>query len=104
MPSPTGTVVTPSSGRGGSVPGGIMGVASKSTEKSLRQYNGRGAYNEWTFIAVQRSLQAGAGAEGAQTPGGVGGRGEPGAPGDEIRGAVGPEKAQRQQGARGGEK
>ena len=49
--------------------GGILGVASKSTEKSLRQYNGRGAYNEWTFIAVQRTQQAGAGAAGAQAPG-----------------------------------
>jgi type II secretory pathway pseudopilin PulG len=55
--------------------GGIVGVASKSTEKSLRQYNGRGAYNEWTFVAVQRQLQAGAGAAGALTPGGAAGRG-----------------------------
>jgi type II secretory pathway pseudopilin PulG len=60
-------------------PGGIVGVASKSTEKSLRQYNGRGAYNEWTFIAVQRTQQAGAGAAGAQTPGqGAGRSGRPG--------------------------
>ena len=60
--------------------GGITGVASKSTEKSLRLYNGRGAYNEWTFIAVQRQLQAGEGAgAGAQAPGaGRGGRGERG--------------------------
>ena len=49
--------------------GGIIGVARKSTEKSLRQYNGRGAYNEWTFIAVQRAQQAGAGAAGSQAPG-----------------------------------
>jgi type II secretory pathway pseudopilin PulG len=55
--------------------GGIVGVASKSTEKSLRQYNGRGAYNEWTFVAVQRTLQAGTGAAGALTPGGAAGRG-----------------------------
>jgi type II secretory pathway pseudopilin PulG len=55
--------------------GGIVGVASKSTEKSLRQYNGRGAYNEWAFIAVQRQLQAGAGAGGAQAPGQGAGRG-----------------------------
>jgi len=55
--------------------GGIVGVASKSTEKSLRLYNGRGAYNEWTFVAVQRQTQAGAGAAGAQVPGpGRGGR------------------------------
>jgi type II secretory pathway pseudopilin PulG len=30
--------------------GGVVGVASKSTEKSLRVYIGRTAYNEWQFI------------------------------------------------------
>ena len=52
-----------------------MGVASTSTEKSLRLYNGRGAYNEWTFVPVQRTLQAGAGAGagGARPPGGAAG-------------------------------
>jgi len=54
--------------------GGIVGVASKSTERSLRLYNGRGAYNEWTFVPVQRQLQAGAGAGGEAAPG-LGGRG-----------------------------
>ena len=53
--------------------GGIVGVASKSTEKSLRLYNGRGAYNEWAFVPVQRTLQAGGG-DGQQAPG-LGGRG-----------------------------
>lgn len=53
--------------------GGIVGVASKSTEKSLRLYNGRGAYNEWAFVPVQRTLQAGGGG-GQQSPG-LGGRG-----------------------------
>ena len=67
-------------GVGGGTPfgaaGGIVGVASKSTEKSLRLYNGRGAYNEWTFIPVQRQLQAGEGAgPGGQAPGGRGGQG-----------------------------
>jgi type II secretory pathway pseudopilin PulG len=56
--------------------GGIVGVASKSTERSLRLYNGRGAYNEWTFIPVQRQLQAGEGAgPGGQAPGARGGQG-----------------------------
>lgn len=55
--------------------GGIVGVASKSKEKSLRQYNGRGAYNEWAFVAVQRQLQAGAGAGGQAAPGPGAGRG-----------------------------
>lgn len=57
--------------------GGIVGVASKSTEKSLRLYNGRGAYNEWTFVAVQRQTQAGGpgGAAGQSGTDGRGGRG-----------------------------
>jgi hypothetical protein len=52
-------------------------VTSTSSEKSMRLYNGRGAYNEWTFVAVQRNLNAGAGAQGAAAPGttGRGGRG-----------------------------
>lgn len=80
--------------------GGIVGVASKSTEKSLRLYNGRGAYNEWTFIPVQRQQQAGGvGADapglpgrggnngrGAQRGGGAGARGNrPGADGGGFR-------------------
>jgi type II secretory pathway pseudopilin PulG len=36
-----------SSGRGG-----IIGVVSTSTETSLRLYNGRGHYNEWTFVVT----------------------------------------------------
>ena len=63
-------------GPGGTVPGGIMGVTSTSSAKSLRLYNGRGNYNEWTFVPVQRNLNAGAGAQGADAPGmGRGGRG-----------------------------
>jgi type II secretory pathway pseudopilin PulG len=56
---------------GGAAAGGIMGVVSKSTDKSLRLYFGRGAYNEWTFVAVQRETQAG-GPPGAQAPGATG--------------------------------
>jgi type II secretory pathway pseudopilin PulG len=33
--------------------GGIIGVTSKSTESSLRIYNGRSKYNEWAFVYVQ---------------------------------------------------
>jgi len=64
-------------GAGGTVPGGIMGVTSTSAAKSLRLYNGRGNYNEWTFVPVQRSLTAGGGAQGTDAPGraGRGGRG-----------------------------
>ena len=62
--------------------GGIVGVASKSTEQSLRIYNGKNKYNEWVFLGVQQSQRAG-GAGGAQAPGGRGtalpggGRGQP---------------------------
>ena len=78
-------------GPGGTVPGGIMGVTSTSSAKSLRLYNGRGNYNEWTFVPVQRNLNAGAGAQGADAPGmgrgGRGGRGNqpPGRGGDSLR-------------------
>jgi type II secretory pathway pseudopilin PulG len=33
--------------------GGIIGVTSKSTDTSLRLYNGRSKYNEWAFVYVQ---------------------------------------------------
>jgi type II secretory pathway pseudopilin PulG len=59
----------------GAVGGGIMGVTSKSAEKSLRLYNGRGAYNEWAFVPVQR----------VNNPGDTGGAG--GAAGARGRGA-----------------
>jgi hypothetical protein len=75
-------------GVGGTVPGGIMGVTSTSSAKSLRQYNGRGVYNEWTFVPVQRNLNAGAGAQNSNTPGrGNQGRGAPtpGRGGDPFR-------------------
>ena len=51
---------TPGLGRAGAASsGGIMGVASRSTEKSLRLYQGRGAYNEWAFVPVQRVANPG---------------------------------------------
>ena len=67
-------------GAGGTVPGGIMGVTSTSSAKSLRLYNGKDIYNQWTFVPVQRNLNAGAGAQGANAPGvgrGGAGRGSP---------------------------
>ena len=51
--------------------GGIIGVASKSTDTALRVYNGRDKYNEWVFVAQQASGVIGA-PNGSQTPtGGV---------------------------------
>jgi type II secretory pathway pseudopilin PulG len=48
--------------------GGIQGVVSKSKAKSIRLYNGRNFYNEWTFMFVPQVQAPGAGA-------GPGGRG-----------------------------
>ena len=59
--------------------GSVIGVVSKSTERSLRLYNGRDRYNEWVFLGTQRSTQAGGGARGGAFPGGRGGP-APGAP------------------------
>jgi len=54
----TTTTTTTLPGRGGTGLGGttvgpILGVASTSTEKSLRIFNGRTQYNEWIFAAGQ---------------------------------------------------
>lgn len=88
----SGAVIAPQAagGRGGG-PGGIMGVASKSKEASIRLYNGRSHYNEWQFLYVAQVQQAGGPGRGqrgrGQGPGpqqpGIGGpnRGGPGRPG-----------------------
>jgi type II secretory pathway pseudopilin PulG len=55
--------------------GGILAVASKSTQTSFRLYNGKNKYNEWLFMATAASQRAGAPpGSGDQTPGGRGGR------------------------------
>ncbi len=60
--------------------GGIVGVASKSKEKSIRLYNGRSRYNEWAFIYQPQQQTPGGGAPGAGVPGGMPGQrgGQPG--------------------------
>jgi type II secretory pathway pseudopilin PulG len=69
--------------------GPMLGVVSRSSQTSLRAYNGRTKYNEWAFVATQATTQVGTGAptpggRGVPTPGsgrgvpptaGVGGRG-----------------------------
>lgn len=55
---------------------GIMGVTSKSTDESIRQYKGADHYNQWLFIATQANVQAG-------------GRGR-GSPGEGVRGGQPP--------------
>ncbi|HET9362891.1 MAG TPA: hypothetical protein VFO58_24240, partial [Vicinamibacterales bacterium] len=58
----------------GQAPGGVLAVASKSTQTSIRLYNGKDKYNEWVFMAQQRSTAAGAPpGVGGQTPGVRGG-------------------------------
>jgi len=79
---------TASAGRGG-----VMGVASKSKEQSIRIYNGRTHYNEWQFVYTMQTQAPGqSGAPGGQPqrggqnqgpngPGGVGGGQRNGGPG-----------------------
>jgi type II secretory pathway pseudopilin PulG len=54
----------------------VIGVVSKSTERSLRLYNGRDRYNEWVFLGTQQSNRPG-GVQGGAVPGGRGGRAGP---------------------------
>jgi type II secretory pathway pseudopilin PulG len=55
--------------------GGVLAVASKSTQTSMRLYNGKDKYNQWVFMALQQSLAAGGPpGSGGQAPGGRGGR------------------------------
>ena len=67
--------VTPGSTSYGTTPsGGIVGVTSKNTGASIKVYKGKKRYNEWQFVGMEQSMQAG----GAGGPGGVpGGRGGP---------------------------
>ncbi|MQA31627.1 MAG: hypothetical protein GEU82_17630 [Luteitalea sp.] len=63
-PSGAGTIIQGrgGAGAGGINPGagGIIGVASKSKDTSIRLYNGRSRYNEWQFVYVQQVQQPGA--------------------------------------------
>lgn len=68
--------------------GGIIGVTSKSKETSIKLYNGRDKYNEWSFVAVQTTQRPG------QSGGTPGGGGQPGQrPGSQ--GTQGPGQGQR---------
>jgi type II secretory pathway pseudopilin PulG len=66
---------------GAGATGGVMGVVSKSKDKSIRLFNGRSHYNEWAFINTPQTQTPGAGAPGLPGPGRGGpGRGGPGQP------------------------
>jgi type II secretory pathway pseudopilin PulG len=103
-PAPSGRSNAPApGGNNQSAPmgrGGVMGVASKSKDASIRIYNGRTHYNEWQFVYVVQTTAPGQGAAGPggqpqrggqnQGPGGVGGRpGGPGGPGNGRPGGPG---------------
>jgi type II secretory pathway pseudopilin PulG len=68
--------------------GGIVGVASKNTGQSIRTYKGKNRYNEWQFVGMEQSTQAGPGA-GAGGRGGRGGREGGGFGGPDNRGGFG---------------
>jgi type II secretory pathway pseudopilin PulG len=60
---------------GGAVPGGLSGVRSKSKDESIKVYQGRTHYNEWTFIFVNQN--PGIGGPGRGRPGAIGPNGQP---------------------------
>ena len=64
---------SPSSGLAGAA-GGIVGVVSKSTAQSIRLYNGRDRHDQWIFMYMAASPQAGQGVAPVQ-------RGQTAAPG-----------------------
>ncbi|HOC18260.1 MAG TPA: hypothetical protein PKK95_08335 [Vicinamibacterales bacterium] len=91
--------------------GGVIGVTSKSTEKSIRLYNGRDRYSEWQFVYTpslfgpgqprpgMRPGQPRPGARPGQMPGrpGFGTPGTPGAPGNRPGGVRPPTGGNPQQ-------
>jgi type II secretory pathway pseudopilin PulG len=105
--SPAQPGASPAAGRGvspigtpgaGSV-GGIIGVVSKSKDKSLRLYNGRNHYNEWAFINTPQTQTPGAIAPGVPGQRGAPGqRGGPGQPTPSPFGTPGPFGGQRGRG------
>jgi type II secretory pathway pseudopilin PulG len=80
-PGSPGAIPPPGSAGGIIGPaGGIIGVTSKSKDKSIRIYKGRTHYNEWQFVYVQQTPTPGVGVPGAPAPGGRGRGGGPGQP------------------------
>jgi type II secretory pathway pseudopilin PulG len=62
--------------------GGIVGVVSRNTGTSIKIYKEKTRYNEWQFIGMEQSLQAGPGSGGAGGP-------QPGGRGVDGRGGRG---------------
>ncbi len=65
----TGRGTSPIGTPGSGPVGGLMGVASKSKDKSIRLYNGRSHYNEWVFMYQPQMQTPGGGVPGAGVPG-----------------------------------
>jgi len=80
----------PGSGNAGATSGGgIIGVTSKSSETSLKLYNGRDKYNEWAFVYIQTAQRPQGPGQGVQP--GAGGQQRPGQqPGQQQRPGGGP--------------
>jgi type II secretory pathway pseudopilin PulG len=74
---------------GAGATGGVIGVVSKSKDKSIRLYNGRSHYNEWAFIGTAQTQTPGAGGRGTATPGTGGLRGQPPNPANPFGTGVG---------------
>jgi type II secretory pathway pseudopilin PulG len=74
-------------GRGAAA--GIIGVASKSKDASIRIYNGRTHYNEWQFLYVQTSNGPGTPGGGARGAGPGQGAPATGSPQPGAQGAAG---------------
>jgi type II secretory pathway pseudopilin PulG len=88
----------PAAGAPGAGGGGIIGVTSKSKDKSIRLYKGRNHYNEWAFVYTQQTQAPGAGAPGAAAPGQRGGPGQQTPTGSPFGPGVGPGRGDRGRG------
>jgi len=91
-----GVGVGPGGPGGGTTGGGIMGVTSKSKDKSIRLYNGRSHYNEWQFVYVPQVQNPGVATPGG-APGGQRGNGQ-----NPFPGGAGPIGGQRGRGGPAG--
>jgi type II secretory pathway pseudopilin PulG len=95
---PATTIASAGTGTVAGAQGGIIGVASKSTDQSIRIFQAKDHYNEWVFVAQQASARISA-PNGSQTPTGgvnlpggppgtIGGRGGRGGRGDQPGGGT----------------
>jgi type II secretory pathway pseudopilin PulG len=99
-PAAGGRGVSPIGTPGAGTVGGIIGVVSKSKDKSLRLYNGRNHYNEWAFINTPQTQTPGAIAPGVPGQRGAPGqRGGPGQPTSSPFGTPGPFGGERGRGS-----